>query len=83
MGKVDAAVMDYLRVRQRERGLTPELSGQTAVFDGGLLDSLSLLELVAVVEDASGQTVDMLRFDPSEVETAAELCTELSSALSG
>jgi hypothetical protein len=36
---------------------------------------------VAAVETACGMPVDMLRFDPSAVETAAHLCEQLHAAL--
>jgi acyl carrier protein len=78
---VEAAVVPFLA--ERAQALSCPLTGETLVFDAGLLDSVSLLELVAVVEQASGQTVDMLRFDPSAVETMPELVNELSAALLG
>ncbi len=59
------------------------LKPTTAVFDEGLLDSVALIELVAAVEAASGQTLDMLRFDPASVETLDELVGELTGALVG
>lgn len=57
------------------------LDADTRVFDAGLLDSLGLLDLVAEVERDCGQTVDMLRFDPAEVESVGELVTALLAAL--
>jgi acyl carrier protein len=76
-------VLEYLQQRQHELGLSVRLEPATAVFSTGLLDSIALMDLIATVEQATHQTVDMLRFDPSDVETAAELVSALSSALAG
>ena len=78
---VDRAVRDFLAKRQQELGQARPLDDVASVFDAGLLDSVSLIELVSAVESASGQTIDMLRFDPSEVESVADLVAELSAAL--
>jgi acyl carrier protein len=75
-------VLRFLEARAQALGLAAPVSPQTLVIDHGLLDSLALLDLVAAVEQALGQKVDMLRFDPSVVESAAELVEALSEALS-
>jgi acyl carrier protein len=75
------AVMAFLAERHAALGVLGPLGSQSRVFDEGLVDSLSLFELVGQVELATGQAVDMLRFDPSEVETAEQLCEALSASL--
>jgi acyl carrier protein len=74
-------VTEFLRQRWKEQGLDTPLEAHTAVFNNGLLDSVALVDLVATVEKASGQTLDMLLFDPTEVETLEELVSALSKAL--
>jgi acyl carrier protein len=78
---VEAAVRDYLAQRQQKLGLHAPLDAGTPLFEAGLLDSLALIELVSSVEAATGQTVDMLLFDPVDVESLADLVAELTSAL--
>ena len=76
--------MRVLSARATAMGLIGvQLHSSTRVFDSGLLDSLGLLDLVAEVERDCGQTVDMLRFDPAEVESVGELVTALWEALPG
>lgn len=76
-------VTEFLRPRWAKQGSGRPLEPQTAVFNNGLLDSVALLELVATVEESSGQTLDMLLFDPTEVETLDELVCALRRALTG
>lgn len=78
---VQTVVQRFLLARAEAVALSGALDDQTLIFDAGLLDSVSLLELVAAVEQASGQTLDMIRFDPSAVNTLPELVAELSAAL--
>ena len=79
---LQATVLRFLDSRAQALGVTAPVSPQTLVFEAGLLDSLALMDLVAAVEQSLGQRVDMLRFDPSVVESAAELVDALSDALS-
>jgi acyl carrier protein len=81
MTDVNDVVMRFLSRRQQELGQGGPVGPDTLVFDTGLLDSLALLDLVAEVEKGQGQAVDMLRFDPSAVDTASDLAAELSAAL--
>jgi acyl carrier protein len=76
-------VTEFLRPRWIKQGLEGPLEPHTAVFNNGLLDSVALVDLVATVERASGQTLDMLLFDPTEVETLEELISALKNALTG
>jgi acyl carrier protein len=79
---LQATVLRFLDSRAKALGVGGPVSPQTLVFEAGLLDSLALMDLVAAVEQSLGQRVDMLRFDPSVVESAAELVDALSDALS-
>lgn len=81
--EVERAVMAFLERRLADSGRAGPLDRGLAVFDDGLLDSLSLLELVAAVEGAAGQAVDMLRFDPAAVVSVDDLIAELSAAVGG
>lgn len=83
----DHQVADVVKVFLAERsaalGRRQAPTPDSAVFDDGLLDSVALLELVTAVEQGTGQTVDMLSFDPSSVESVSDLIEALSSALQG
>ena len=81
--EIRKTVTAFLQQRQTDQGMHVPLGPTTAVFGEGLLDSVALIELVAAVEAVSGQTLDMLRFDPASVETLEDLITELTSALAG
>jgi acyl carrier protein len=81
--EVERAVVAFLERRLADSGRAGSLGRDVAVFDEGLLDSLSLLELVAAVEAATGQAVDMLRFDPAAVVSLDDLIAELSAACGG
>ncbi len=78
---VQDAVMRFLADRLKSLDSAARLTEDLPVFEGHVLDSLSLVELVAAVETAAGVPVDMLRFDPSVVDTAAQLSAELCAAL--
>lgn len=75
--------MAFLATRQQEIGSSLVLTPELPVFELGLLDSVSLIELVSAVEGATGQAVDMLRFDPAAVESIDDLVRELSASLGG
>lgn len=77
------AVLAHLRHRHLQLGHAGVFSAQTLVFESALLDSMGLLDLVSVVEAASGVELDMLRFDPGAVSTVDDLIAQLQSALQG
>lgn len=74
-------VLQFLRTRHAAVSPTLPMAADPLVFEGGLLDSMALIELVAAVEAACGAEVDMLRFDPSAVGTASELVAQLGASL--
>jgi acyl carrier protein len=74
-------VLAHLRHLHLKLGHAGVFSAQTLVFESALLDSMALLELVAVVEAAAGAELDMLRFDPTAVSTVDDLIAQLQSAL--
>jgi hypothetical protein len=76
-----STVRAFLEARHRQHGGAGPLADDPAVFDGRLLDSLALAELVTLVEARCGQPVDMLLFDPLAVETASDLVRELKRAI--
>lgn len=78
---VSGLVMTFLAQRAASVGRRETPTLDSPVFDEGLLDSVSLLELVTAVEQGTGQTVDMLSFDPSSVESLSDLVAALASAL--
>lgn len=80
---VSGLVQSFLAERASALGQRQAPTLKSPVFDDGLLDSVSLLELVTAVEQGTGQTVDMLSFDPSSVESVSDLVAALASALQG
>jgi acyl carrier protein len=78
---ITTSVKAFLLKRQQELGVSGALEPESAVFSVGLLDSVSLMELVVAVERDTGQTVDMLLFDPATVDTVGELVQALAEAL--
>ena len=78
---VESAVMRFLAQRQRTLGVSATVDADVAVFESGLLDSMALVELVAAVEAEAGVSLDMLRFDPTEAESAGALVAALGEAL--
>ena len=80
---VSGLVQSFLAERATSLGRREAPTLSSPVFDEGLLDSVSLLDLVTAVEEGTGQTVDMLSFDPSSVESVSDLVAALTSALQG
>lgn len=80
---VSELVQRFLAERASALGQRQAPTLNSPVFDDGLLDSVSLLELVTAVEQGTGQTVDMLSFDPSSVGSVSDLVAALASALQG
>jgi acyl carrier protein len=75
------AIVDFLAQRLAQLGRPTAVSADLAVFESGVLDSVALVELVGVVEQAAGREVDMLMFDPTVVVTATDLMEQLEAAL--
>jgi len=80
---VEHQVMQHLQQRATSLGVSLGLNSgsPTRVFDDGLLDSLGLIDLIASVEQAAGAEVDMLLFDPAQIDTADQLVAQLCAAL--
>ncbi|WP_396270766.1 phosphopantetheine-binding protein [Ideonella sp.] len=73
-------VAGFLTQRHTALGRSGTPSLQDAVFESNLIDSLALIDLVALIEGELGCEVDMLVFDPSEVVTADDLSRALARA---
>ena len=56
----------------------PALPPQADLHDQGLLDSVSLVELLQVVEAATGREVDLLELDLDALTTVAAVKAELA-----
>lgn len=76
-----AAVLDYLNTRRAKRGGAPlQLTPSLDVFSVGLIDSLSLTELVAHVESRAAAEIDFFQVDPENLGTLGGLIKELERA---
>ncbi len=75
--QVKPIVEDFLSRRLVKLGKTEPLSPTTAVFDGGLLDSLALVDLITELEKQVGREADVLLFDPSEINTVEDLIGQM------
>jgi acyl carrier protein len=51
-----------------------ELTGDTNLMEGGLLDSIGFVELIVFVERRTGYNIDLTDVDPSEFTTVNGLC---------
>lgn len=71
----------FLRARAQAAAQAIELTPTVDVFESGLLDSMSLIELVAAVEQRVGAEVDMLSIDPSSISSVDDLVGQLAGAL--
>ena len=71
---VDQAVT-WIHARNAERNLAPiDVNANTPLFENGILDSLGLVALLAFLEEATGNQVDLLELDESEITTLDGLC---------
>ncbi len=75
-------VLTFLTERMEKLGKTEKFGLDTPVFDTGLIDSLALVALIAVVEKAADKECDMLLFDPTVVSTVQDLIEQLDAAIS-
>ncbi|MDZ7813030.1 MAG: hypothetical protein U5L74_07890 [Ideonella sp.] len=71
-------VSGFLAQRHAALGRPGTPSPQDAVFESHLIDSLALIDLVALIDTELGCEVDMLVFDPSDIVTADDLSRALA-----
>ncbi len=80
MTALAAAVDGWLRARLAEKGRAGLPDGAD-LHDEGLLDSLSLVDLLRAVESATGREVDLLDLDLDALTTVAAVKAELARVL--
>lgn len=66
-------VEQFLLKLLEKQGKTASSLSELKVFDSGLLDSLGLVEMTALVEKSIGKDLDMLLFDVTAIETMGDL----------
>jgi acyl carrier protein len=67
MGTLEEAVWAFVRRRCTEIGVDPSTVNSTFnLWEGGMLDSVSIVDLIIVIERATHTTIDM---EDSEIET--------------
>ena len=79
---VERAACDFLT----KRSLNAHVPGgmidpNTPIFSTGLLDSMSLTEMVLHVEKECDQEIDFLMIDPNGIETLSSLVDALTDAV--
>lgn len=72
---VEGAVLAWLR----KQGPLPAEGAD--LHEAGLLDSVALVELLGIVEAATGREIDLLEVDLDRLTTRAAVVAELSRAL--
>ncbi len=61
----------------------PMPAEDTDLHEAGLLDSVALVDLLGVVEAATGQEIDLLEVELDRLTTCAAVVAELSRVLAG
>ncbi len=77
--QVSAAVAAYVQARLEKvgRAADPGLD----LFEAGVLDSVSLVELITAVEQATELELDFIEVDPDELGTATQVVDEFTRVL--
>ncbi len=74
---METVINDYIsREFVRDPALLP-LTGETPLLESGILDSLSLLQLVVFLEERFGITVGDADLLPQNFETVSTICAYL------
>lgn len=79
---VEQAVDTWLEAAVRAYGRGP-VAADVDLHDAGLLDSVSLVDLLHAVERASGQPIDLLDLDLDALTTTRAVKDELLRVLAG
>lgn len=78
----DQALLDWLQ--NRPTNLSPEPIGmETPLIDGGIIDSLGLLELVSFLEERFGLELPLDDFIPENFRTPAAILAMLDRLQAG
>ena len=65
----------WISERLAQRGGTAgPISGDTDLFQAGVLDSLGLVDLITFLEERSGGAIDMLSLDEAQMAALNGLC---------
>ena len=79
--KVQDILLAFLGDRNNRFGARPQIGLASRVFDDALIDSLSFIELIGVIEATLNARVDMLDVDFDAIHTVADLVNQISNAL--
>lgn len=67
MSAIEADILEFVKRRCMEIGIDPSsVSREFNLWEGGLLDSVSIVDLIVVIERCTGEIIDL---EDLEIET--------------
>jgi acyl carrier protein len=67
-------VIEWVRANQRSGNKSAEITADTDLIGGGLLDSFGFVDLLVYVESVEGCKINLAEADPAEFTTVKGLC---------
>ena len=67
-------VMDWVRLNQQSGNRSVEITPETDLLGGGLLDSFGFVDLLVYVESLDGCKINLAEADPTEFTVVKGLC---------
>ena len=75
---LESIVLNWLAEHNRNADFaSAKIEPTTNLLEEGILDSLAFIDLLAFLEQQTGQSVDLSELEPEEFSTVQGLCTHM------